>query len=174
MRHDGLPGIGPIQTSNAGNASPHCPLAHLWGAIMKIPEIDPAEKELMDAGKRIADEFIMHRLADPIGNLGKFMAVRLQDGTSDHNLYPDMDTARREIGKRDDEDRWYYIQIVPSQLPARDAAIMLRAYRKMYDAGIRQRTMDGKVMIPRLAREDNTAQLRSIFRGTRPTNLKGY
>ena len=137
---------------------------------MKTPEIDPAEKELIDAGRRIADEFIMHRLADPIGNLGKFMAVRLSDGGSDHALYPSIDEARRIIGKRDDEDRWFYIQIVPSQLPARDASILLRTNRKMYDAGIRQRAMDGRVMIPRLAREDHTAQLRSIFRGTRPTN----
>lgn len=133
-------------------------------------EISPEERELLDAGKRIADEYIMHRLADPIGNLGKFMAVRLQDGTSDHNLYPSMDEARRQIGKRDDEDRWFYIQIVPTQLPERDAAILLRANRKMYSAGIRQSAMDGRVMIPRLAREDHTAQLRSIFRGTRPTN----
>lgn len=134
------------------------------------PAIDPKEQELIDAGKRIADEFIMHRLADPIGNLGQFMAVTLQDGSSDHNLYPSMQEARRKIGERDDEDRWLYIQIVPSQLPARDASILLRAARKMYDAGIRQRAMDGRVMIPRLAREDHTAQLRSIFRGTRPTN----
>lgn len=134
------------------------------------PEIDPKEAELIDAGKRIADEFIMHRIADPFGNLGMFMAVKLADGTSDHNLYPSMEEARRQIGQRDDEDRWLYIQIVPTQLPARDAAILLRAARKMYDAGIRQRAMEGRVMIPRLAREDHTAQLRSIFRGTRPTN----
>lgn len=137
---------------------------------MRIPEIDPKEQALIDAGKRISDEYLMHRLADPIGNLGMFMAVKLQDGTSDHSLYSSMDEARRVIGQRDDEDRWFYIQIVPSQLPARDASIMLRAQRKMYDAGIRQRSMDGKVMIPRLAREDHTAQLRSMFRGTRPTN----
>ena len=141
---------------------------------MKIPEIDPKEQELIDAGKRISDEYIMHRLADPIGNLGKFMAVKMQDGTSDHALYDSMDEGRRVIGQRDDEDRWFFIQIVPSQLPARDASVLLRANRKMFDAGIRQRAMDGKVMIPRLSREDNTAQLRSMFRGTRPTNLKGY
>lgn len=137
---------------------------------IKAPDIDPKEAELIDAGKRIADEFIMHRLADPFGNLGKFMAVRLADGTSDHNLYPSMQVAREYIGRSDDEDRWLYIQIVPSQLPARDASLLLRAARKMYDANIRQRAMDGRVMIPRLAREDHVSQLRSIFRGTKPTN----
>lgn len=135
--------------------------------------VDPETKELMDCGKRIAAEFAMHRLADPIGNLGMFFAVRLQDGTSNHVLYPSMDDARRDIGRRDDEDRWMYVQIVPSTLPARDAAILLRAQRKMYDAGIRVSSMNGRVMIPRIAREDQIAQLSSVFRGTRPTNVKG-
>src|SRR5437763_17180679 len=87
---------------------------------------DPAYKELMDCGKRISDTFALHRLADPIGNLGKFFAVRLQDGTTNNDLYPSMDAARGEISKRDDENRWMYIQVIPSTLSERDAAIMLR------------------------------------------------
>lgn len=135
---------------------------------------DPVARELADAGKRIADTFIMHRLADPIGNIGMFFACRLQDGTTNNVLYPSMDAARRDIGQRDDEDRWMYVQIVPAALPPSDAAILLRAQRKMYDAGIRVSSMNGRVMIPRVAREDHIAQLRSVFRGTPPTNVKGY
>jgi hypothetical protein len=137
-------------------------------------ERDPEYTELMDAGKRIADEYVMHRLADPIGNLGYFFAVRLQDATSNHVLYPSMDAARRDIGRRDDEDRWFYIQIVPTQLPPRDAALLLRAQRKMYAKGIRVSSMDGRVMIPRITREDFASQVRSILHGTRPTNVKGF
>jgi hypothetical protein len=137
-----------------------------------IPEIDPAEKELIDAGKRIADEYGMHRLADPIGNLGMFMAVRLSDGTSDHHLYPSMDIARRMIGKRDNEDNWMYIQIVPTTLHARDAGILLRTNRKLHDAGIRVSSMDGKVMIPRISREDQAAQVMAVFGKRRPTNIR--
>lgn len=136
--------------------------------------MNPVDKELEDAGKRIADEFALHRLADPIGNLGKFFAVRLQDATSNHVLYDSMAEARRDIGRRDDENRWMYVQIVPSTLPARDAAILLRAQRKMYDAGIRVSDMEGRVMIPRVARDDQIAQLRSVFKGTPPTNVRGY
>ena len=136
-------------------------------------KMSPEDRELADAGQRIADEFIMHRLADPIGNIGMFFACRLQDGTSNHVLYPSMEAARRDIGQRDDENRWMYVQIVPAQLPAKDAAILLRAHRKMYDAGIRVSSMNGRVMIPRVAREDHIAQLRSVFRGTPPTNVKG-
>jgi hypothetical protein len=140
---------------------------------MRIPDIDPKEQELLDAGKRIADTFIMHRLADPIGNVGKFFAVRLQDGTTDNELYDSMESARLHIGRRDDEDRWMYIQIVPAMLPARDAAILLRAQRKMHDKGIRTSSMGGRVMIPRVSREDQISQLRSIFKGTPPSNRMG-
>jgi hypothetical protein len=137
-------------------------------------QTDPAYIELMDAGKRIADEYIMHRLADPIGNIGCVFAVRLQDGSPepDHPLYPNREAARKELSKRTDEDQWMYIQLVPTTLPPRDAAIMLRANRKMYDAGARGRTMGGRVMITRTAREDQMAQLRSIFRGSPPTNVR--
>lgn len=134
---------------------------------------DPAYQELMDCGKKISDAFIMHRLADPIGNLGKFIAFRLQDASTDNNLYPSMNAAREYIARHDDENRWMYIQLVPSTLPAMDAAILLRAQRKMYDRGIRVSSMDGKTTIPRLTREDNRAQLRSIFKGTPPTNVRG-
>lgn len=136
-------------------------------------ERDPAYIELMDAGKRIAGEYATHRLADPIGNLGYFFAVRLQDATSNHVLYPSMDAARRDIGRRDDEDRWFYVQIVPTTLSARDAAILLRTQRKLHDAGIRVSSMDGRVMIPRMTREDYASQVRSILYGTRPSNVRG-
>ena len=142
---------------------------------MRMPDLDPrnpAEKELAEHGQRIAGEYLMHRLADPIGNLGHFFAVRLSDATSNHNLYPSMDSARADIRKRDDEDLYMYVQIVPANMEARDAALLLRAQRKMYDAGIRTSTMGGRTMIPRMAREDQTAQLRSVFRGTRPTNRR--
>lgn len=137
-------------------------------------EHSPEYIELMECGKRIADIFALHRMADPYGTIGSFFAVRLSDGTTNDGnpLYPSMDEARSHIRRFDDENRWMYIQIVPAQLPPRDAAIMLRAYRRMHDAGIRVSSMNGRTMIPRLSREDQTAQLRSMFRGTAPRNIK--
>jgi hypothetical protein len=87
-------------------------------------------------------------------------------------LYPDMDTARRVIGQRDNEDNWMYIQIVPTTLHARDASILLRTQRKMHDAGIRTSSMNGRVMIPRVTREDQNAQVLSVFGKARPTNIR--
>ena len=135
----------------------------------KRPELAPEESELAELGKRIAAEYNMHRVADPIGNLGKFLAFALQDASTDHVLYDSMVDAREHM---DDEDRYMYVQLVPTTMDSRDAALLLRAQRKMYSAGIRVSQMDGRVMIPRLAREDQKAQLRSVFLGTRPTNLR--
>lgn len=124
----------------------------------------PVSDELTEAGKRIAGTYAMHRLADPIGNLGQFFAVKLQDGTGGTTLYPSMDAARYDIGRRDDENRYMYVQIVPANMSEKDAATLLKTHRMMYDKGIRVSSMDGKVMIPRNSRETHAAQLRSIFR----------
>jgi hypothetical protein len=144
--------------------------------MRSLPEFEqsPDYKELMDCGKRIADIFIMHRMADPYGVIGQFFAVRLADGrTNEGNpLYPSMDAAREHVRKFDDEDRWMYVQIVPAQLPARDAAILLKVQRRMFEMGIRVSSMNGRTVIPRLSREDNAAQNRSIFRGTAPRNIR--
>ncbi len=136
---------------------------------LKRPELSPEESELTDLGRKIAAEYAMHRIADPIGNLGKFLAFALQDAETDHVLYDSMSDARAHMN---DEDRYMYVQIVPTTMDSRDAALLLRAQRKMYSAGIRTSQMDGRTMIPRITREDQTAQLRSVFRGTRPTNIR--
>lgn len=136
---------------------------------MKRPEMPLDVAELIDLGKRIADEYNLHRVADPIGNLGKFLAFALQDATCDHVLYDSMSDARAHMT---DEDRYMYVQLVPATMDPRDAAFLLRAQRKMYSAGIRVSEMGGRVMIPRVTREDQSAQLRSVFRGTKPTNLR--
>lgn len=136
---------------------------------LKRPELTPEEQDLADYGLKIAHEYNMHRVADPIGNLGKFLAFGIQDAETDHTLYDSMADARAH---QSDEDRCFYVQLVPATMDPRDAALMMRAHRKMYSAGIRQSQMGGRTMIPRSSREDNTAQLRSIFRGTRPTNLR--
>lgn len=128
--------------------------------------------ELLDAAKRIADTYMLHRIADPIGNLGQFFAARLSDGTTNNNMYPSMAAARADLSRHDDENRWMYIQIVPSNLSVRDASILLATNRKLHDAGFRVSDTDGRTMIPRIGREDHMAQLRSVFKGTPPRNVR--
>lgn len=113
-----------------------------------------------DAAKRICDTYTLHRLADPIGNIGQWFAVAIADGTSDGVLYDSRIDAIRH--QRHNEFYYVYVQIVPAQMSICDAEIFLAGVRKTYEA--RKKLMDrnhpqgGLEIIPRLTVEDQRAQ----------------
>lgn len=114
-----------------------------------------------DAAKRIRDTYIMHRLADPIGNIGRWFACAIQDGTTDNVLYDSRADAIRH--QHHNEMYYAYVQIVPSQMSLCDAELFLSGVRKTYEA--RKNLIDrgapngGLEIIPRLAAEDQIAQI---------------
>lgn len=124
--------------------------------------------EHSDAAKRISDTFSLHRIADPIGNVGKWFACAIQDGTTDNTLYD----SRVDAIRHQHHNEWYYayIQIVPSQMTVCAAEMFLSGVRKTYEA--RKGLMDrdspngGLEIIPRLTVEDQRAQ-----NAGKPTNL---
>lgn len=129
--------------------------------------------EHSDAAKRIRDEYALHRLADPIGNLGRWFAVALNDGTSDHVLY---DTRRDAVTHQHHHEMWYaYIQLVPSTMTWCQAEAFLKGVRSMYNAGFRLTDPDhrsgGRSVITRTTTEDQRSLLNAITRGGRPSNL---
>lgn len=121
-----------------------------------------------DAAKRIHDTYTLHRLADPIGNTGCWIACAIADGTSDNVVYDSKISAIRH--QHHNEEYYAFIQIVPSNMEICDAEIYLAAVRKTYDA--RKSLMDrdhpkgGLEPIRRLSIEDQKNQMK----GT-PTNL---
>lgn len=129
--------------------------------------------ELAEAGKRVSDIYNMHRLADPIGSIGQWFAVRLNDGTSDNDLYPDkINCVLHQKG----DEKWYaYVQIIPQTMTPRDAEHMLSGFRKLADAGIGYADPDhkrgGVQPIKRLTVEDQRANVAAFSRTGRPTNL---
>lgn len=121
-----------------------------------------------DAAKRLVNTYQMHRMADPIGNIGRWFAIAIADGTSDNTLY---DSRRDAITHQHHNEQYYaFAQIVPSDMNTCDAELYLSGVRKTYEA--RKNLMDrehpngGLDIIPRLAVEDQRAQLRGV-----PTNL---
>lgn len=131
--------------------------------------------EHSDAAKRLRDEYALHRLTDPIGNTGRWFAVALQDGSSDHVLY---DTRRDAVTHQHHNEMYYaYIQIVPATMTLCDAESFLAAVRKIYDSGTRLTDRDhragGREVIARATQEDQYSLIRSINRGglERPSNL---
>jgi hypothetical protein len=121
-----------------------------------------------DAARRICDTYTLHRLADPIGNIGRWFAVAIADGTTDNVLYDSKADAIRHM--HHNEYFYAFVQIVPSQMSVCDAELFLSGVRKTYDA--RKALMDrdhpkgGLEPINRLAVEDQMAQ-----NAGKPTNL---
>lgn len=129
--------------------------------------------ELMEVGKRVAAEYNMHRLADPIGSIGQWFAVRLNDGSSDHDLYPDKISC---VLHQKGDEKWYaFLQIIPATMTDRDAAYAMSGFRKLADNGISYADPDhkkgGMQPIRRLTREDQRANVRAQQGLGRPTNL---
>jgi hypothetical protein len=109
-----------------------------------------------DAAKRVADIYNMHRVADPYGCIGSWIACALADGSSDNVLY---DTKRAAINHQHHNENYYtFIQLVPSTMSPCEAEVMLKTARMLYDKG--WRVTDGMSkydLIKRLGWEDQMA-----------------
>jgi hypothetical protein len=127
-----------------------------------------------DAAKRASDAYNLHRVADPHGSIGKWIAVRLSDGTTDDTLYDSKQDAVR--GQHHNEDYYAFVQVGPWSFTPQYAETFLKINRRMYDKGLRLADRDhsggGRDLIRRVTREDQFNQLRSMFRGDRaPSNI---
>ena len=124
---------------------PRCPIEN-WTAL----------GDHSDAAKRVADIYSLHRLADPYGNIGYWIACALADGQSDMVLYESKQAAIRH---QHHNENWYtFIQIVPSNMTPCEAEVMLKVARMAYESGMR--VTDGlsrRDLIKRLGWEDQTA-----------------
>jgi hypothetical protein len=126
-----------------------------------------------DAVHRICDTYNLHKLADPYGNIGRWFAAALADGTTDGQLY---DSKRDCIrGQKHNEFYYMYLQVTPGDLEPRACAALLDVHRRMYAKGIRVPDPDhhggGRDLIHRLTWEDMRNQIRSMFGKGHPSNI---
>lgn len=126
----------------------------------------------MDASKRIADEYMMHRAASVaagIDAMGKFIACALEDGTSDHVLYNTHDDAVKHQGHN--SDRRVYIRLMAPTMNACEAFVMLKTARAAYNNGLRLtdpgKKRGSRAIIRRVSIEDALAASNGM-----PTNLR--
>lgn len=83
-----------------------------------------------DEARRASDIINLHLLADQSGNVGRWVAIRLSDGSSDNVLYDcKCDAKIHQLH----EKQCVYVQIQPTGLSAKDAHILIQMYRDMYD-----------------------------------------
>lgn len=128
----------------------HCPIENRtqWGGHS-------------DAAMRVADIYRMHRLADFYGNMRKWMACRIDDGTSDNVLYDSKQDAIRH--QHHNENYFTFIQMVPSEMTPCESEVMLKVARMHYDKGHRNSNGIGnREIIKRLSWEDQIAMSKGI------------
>lgn len=123
----------------------HCPIENRTGLNLHS-----------DAAKRVTDVYNLHRVADPYGCIGFWIACALADGSSDGVLYETKQDAIRH--QHHNENYYTFIQIVPSTMTECEAEVMLKVARMAYDKG--WRITDGLSrhdLIKRLGWEDQSA-----------------
>ena len=87
-----------------------------------------------DEARRASDIVNLHLLADPNGNRGRWVAIRLSDGGSDGTVYDcKCDAMRYQLH----ETQCVYVQILPDGLSAKNAQILIKMHREMYDKGLK-------------------------------------
>lgn len=94
-----------------------------------------------DSARRMADEVNLHYAAIGWDAIGKWVAIRLEDGGSDHTLY---DTRRDAVRHQFREEKCAYIRIQRDQIGVCEAQIMLTFHRQAYDNGFRLVDPDSK------------------------------
>lgn len=116
-----------------------------------------------DAAKRMSDAT---RLAWEAlgwdGTVGKWMAFKLEDGSTNNDVYD----RKQEAVRHNDEFRHCFIRLHPFGMNPCEAQIMLKIHRDAYDAGFRLADPDsktgGKDIILRTPAEKLAQQMRSL------------
>ena len=94
-----------------------------------------------DAAKRCSDEINLHTA---MNNVGKYVAIRLSDGGSDHQAY---DTRRDAIRHQLHESTCAYVRVPVDGMSIEDAEGYLALHRKVYDQGGRFCDPDGPEIV---------------------------
>lgn len=121
-----------------------------------------------DAARRASDAVNLHYAAIGTDAIGKWVAIRLADGSSDGVLY---DRKRDAVRHQPDEKLAAYVRIRPGGMNVCAAESFMKMSRMAYDAGFRLADPDarhgGLDLIPRLTREDQGRQMAALGRRAR-------
>lgn len=127
-----------------------------------IPDSVPAQfREPSDAAKRCADMVTLHAIA---GSVGRWVAIRLQDGGSDQALYDSRDDA---IAHQLRPEYCTYVLVPPGGMAAHEAEALLDYWRKLSAAGVRDDDPKTPMPLMPLTAADRRRQIRVLSKGRR-------
>ena len=115
-----------------------------------------------EAATRFKDAVDLHLSALEWDAVGRWVAPRLDDGTTDNTLSDTREDAVRGQGAAAN-DHWYW-QIAPDGVTAGEAEYGVRWARQCHAAGLTESQRAGQELIMPLPREDIAAQLRQLQR----------
>lgn len=115
-------------------------------------EISPEARADADAARRASETVNLHVVA---GSIGKWVAIRLADGSSDGIPY---DTRKDAIAHQLYEQQCAYLTVTPDGITPENAARFILLNRAIYKAGYRlaDPDMPGEPIMP-LTREQEIA-----------------
>ncbi len=128
-----------------------------WCRMKLVNHTDPA--------KRLCDQYNLHKIGAGINSVGKWIAVRLIDGSSDGVLYDSKRDAVRH--QHHNEQLYTFVKIIPPSMNVCEAEVFMATARNLYDAGLRLTDPDdkhgGREVIKRSTVEDHLAQGRGVL-----------
>jgi len=92
---------------------------------------DDSSAQTLDIGKRASDVINLHLIG---GNVGKWVALRLSDGSSDGIPY---DSRREAIEHQLHEQLCCYVRVPLTGMPPEHALRFIQLNRALYEAGYR-------------------------------------
>lgn len=115
-----------------------------------MPTNDPSA-QIRDIGRRASEAVNLHVIG---GNVGRWVALRLEDGSSDGIPY---DSRRDAIAHQLHEQQCAYIRVTPDGITPADAARFIALNRSLYSAGFRlaDPDMPGEPIYPENLEEIN-------------------
>jgi hypothetical protein len=114
--------------------APTVPILRMPRPKTPIAAYRQASQPEKDAAARISEAYNLHVVAHP-DNVGKYIACRLDDGSSDGTLY---DTWKDAIRDKDPfADLYCYPRIIPSGMVVEHALAFLKAARRAHVMGLR-------------------------------------
>jgi hypothetical protein len=88
----------------------------------------------LDAARRVTDMVRSQLAVHGVHAVGRWVAVRLEDGRSDGRLYDHKSDAIRH---QTNEMSCAYLCIPPTGISVSDSQVFLRAMRQLYESGFR-------------------------------------
>lgn len=117
-----------------------------------------------DSAKRCADQINLHYAANELGvwgSVGKWVAIRLEDGGSDGTAY---DNKADAVRHQYDEFLCCYIRMIGVHMDVCEAETFMETNRRLYAAGMRMADPDSRSGGRQLLRSNRSEVQRDVLR----------